>query len=133
LKNNLEKPNEILFSKPKIINKEERKRKNKVIINDNIEIIRIEEIEEAKNLNMNLNLTKENSSEFFRISDENKEKEKKFNNFFSNFSKNFSNLKQNIYCKNINENEKENYESSSMDINFREFKSFLNNLDSKII
>ena len=28
MKNNLEKPNEILFSKPKIINKEERERQN---------------------------------------------------------------------------------------------------------
>ncbi len=71
-------------------------------------------------------MRKKTSSEFFEIPNEEKEKEKNFDKFFKNFSKNFSNIKENINYK-IG-NDIKNYETSNnMNINFSEFKSFLNN------
>jgi len=77
-------------------------------------------------------ITKENSNEFFEISEEKNEKEKIFNNFFINFSKNFSILKEKIYSN--KRNNQQNIESSSLiNINFRELTSFLNYIDKKKI
>ena len=132
MKNISEKPNEIIFSKTKKLKKENR-------INNKNEIKEKNEKNDNKyfNLNIDLNFTKEKSNEFFEISNENKEKEKKFIYFFRKFSNNFSKIKENLNLIKINNKENNNIESfspsqsPSININFSEFKSFLNNIENK--
>lgn len=116
---NSEKPNEIIFSKAK--NKEKEKSSCIIKIADDEEEQGNEGNNSQENLkenivmDINLNLNKENSSEFFEILNADKKREKKIKNFCQNFSK----LK--LEMQNIN----------LIDIEFNRFNSFLNNFLEK--